>query len=178
MNLSTSSINETIKKLKELEKNIDKANDKIVNELSNLGLKEIQSNYSTTGYQDGNNDVSFFQKGSSRKRIIGVSGSQVLYNEFGTGTEGQNSSHPEKGKYGLRGYNTGPKIRQNNSDTSTASKFGIPKGGLYWIYNDGSQLIYTQGIPAGRQVYNAKKVLQKKKQEISKKVVGDAISKL
>ena len=178
ISLSSTDIKQTIKRLKQFEKNIKKADKEIVDQLSDLGLKEIQNNYNSTPFKDGNDDISYFQKGTDNKRSIGISGSQVLYNEFGTGTEGKNNSHPEKGKYGLKGYNTGPKIRENKSDTSTASKNGIPKGGLYWIYNRGSDLIYTQGIPAGKQVYNAKNVLQRKKQEISKKVVGDVISKL
>lgn len=178
MSLSTTSIKETIEKLKKLEQNLDKANEEIVDQLSDLGLNEIQNNYGNTLYRDGNNDVAYFQKGSRNKKVIGVTGSQVLYNEFGTGTEGSNNSHPEKGKYGLNAYNSGSKIRENKSDESTASQKGIAKGGLYWIYNNDGELVYTQGIPAGKQVYEAKKTLEKQKKEISKKVVGDAISKL
>ena len=51
-------------------------------------------------------------------------------------------------------------------------------GGLYWTYNKDGIKVYTQGIPAGKQVYNAAKRLQKEKEKISKKVVGDALSKL
>lgn len=178
MDLSTNGINHMIKRLEKFKKNLDKADEEMVKQLSELALEEIQTNYSMTPFKDGNDDVNFFITGTEKKKTVGVTGSQVLYNEFGTGTEGQNNPHPEKGEFGLRGYNTGSKIKQNTSDKSNATRLGIPEGELYWIYNKDGIAVYTQGIPAGKQVYNAKNTLQKRKKEISKKVVGDALSKL
>lgn len=178
LNLSSQEIKELIKKLENFKKEISKADAKIVKELSDLGLKEIEQNYAATPYKDGNDDVNFFTTGTEKKKKIGVSGTQVLYNEFGTGTEGESSPHPKKGEFGLNPYNSGKTIRRNNSENSTASQLGIPTGGLYWTYMDGSVKKYTQGIPAGRQVYMAANVLKKEKDKIVKKVVGDALSKL
>ena len=178
LNLSSQEIKELIKKLEKFKKEINEADIKIVKELSDLGLKEIEQNYASTPYKDGNDDVNFFATGTEKKKKIGVSGSQVLYNEFGTGTEGENSPHPKKGEFGLNSYNSGRTIRQNNSENSSASRLGIPTGGLYWTYMDGSVKKYTQGIPAGKQVYMAANVLKKEKDKIVKKVVGDALSKL
>lgn len=176
--LSNTGINQMINSLEKLKANLEKADEEIVKQLSDLCLNEIQKNYASTGFKDGNDDVYFFEKGTSKRKIVGVAGTQVLYNEFGTGTEGARSPHPEKNKYGLNPYNSGPKIKVNKSDTSTASQFGIGKGELYWIYDKNGIAVYTQGIPAGKQVYNARKTLQKKKKEITKKVVGDVLSKL
>lgn len=178
VNLSNQDITHLIKRLEKLQKELEKADSQIVKELSDLGLKAIESNYSTTPYKDGNEDVSFYSTGSEKKKKIGVTGSQVLYNEFGTGTEGQNSPHPKKGEFGLNGYNTGETIRQNNSENSSASRLGIPVGELYWTYREGNVKKYTQGIPAGKQVYLAAKMLKREKDKIVKKVVGDALSKL
>ena len=178
MELSSNSIKETIKKLIELQKDLGKADEEIVKQLSDFGLEEIQRNYANTPFKDGNEDVSFYKTGSPKKMSIGVTGSQVLYNEFGTGTEGANNPHPNKGEYGLNAYNSGKTIRQNNKNTSNATENGIPIGGLYWTYNNGGQKVYTQGIPAGKQVYMAAKAIQEEKEKISKKVVGDALSKL
>lgn len=178
MELSSSSIKDTIKKLKQFQKEMNKADEEIVEQLANLGLEEIQKNYANTPFKDGNDDIGFFKTGSAKRKSVGVAGSQVLYNEFGTGTEGANNPHPEKDNYGLNSYNSGRTIRKNNKNDSNATQNGIPVGELYWTYNSDGQKIYTQGIPAGQQVYKAAKVIQEKKKEISKKVVGDALSKL
>ena len=176
--LSKTGINKLIGKLEKLKKDLSKADEEIVKQLSGICLSEIQKNYASTGFKDGNDDVYFFEKGTSKRKIVGVAGTQVLYNEFGTGTEGEKKPHPEKKIYGLNPYNSGPTRKVNKSDTSTASQFGIGKGELYWIYDKYGIAVYTQGIPAGKQVYNARKTLQKKKKEITKKVVGDVLSKL
>ena len=178
VDLSNQSIKKLIYKLERFNKSIENADKKIVEELSNLALAEIQKNYSNTPYKDGNDDVSFYITGEEKKKKVGVTGSQVLYNEFGTGTEGEKSPHPEKGEFGLNSYNSGRTIRRNNNPNSSASRLGIPEGELYWTYRDGSIKKYTQGIPAGKQVYMAAKTVKKEKNEIIKKVVGDALSKL
>lgn len=178
INLSSNDISKTIKQLKKLKKDISNANKEIVNQLSELGLQEIQTNYSNTEYKDGNEDISFFETGTNNKKTIGVIGSQVLYNEFGTGTKGEQSPHPEKNNYSLNAYNSGKTIRRNQKNDSNASQEGIPEGELYWTYYINGQKHYTQGIPAGQQVYKAAKKLQEEKKKISKKVVGDVLSKL
>lgn len=179
VDLSTQSINSLIQKLENFKKQMKEADTKIVKELSDLGLNEIQKNYSETIYKDGNDDIGFFTSGNGKNRVtIGVVGSQVLYNEFGTGTEGENNSHPKKGEYGLNAYNSGGTIRKNNNAESSATRLGIPVGELYWTYKEGNVKKYTQGIPAGKQVYLAAKKMQKEKNKIVKKVVGDALSKL
>ena len=176
--LSSDDIKENIKKLQEFQKSLTNAGEEIVDKLCELGIEEIQTNYSQTPFKDGNEDVGFFIVGSSSKKKVGVSGSQVLYNEFGTGTAGERNPHPQKNDYSLNAYNSGKTIRRNQKENSNATQNGIPEGELYWTYIKDGQKYYTQGIPAGQQVYKTAKVLQKKKIEISKKVVGDALSKL
>lgn len=178
INLSSKNIKDTIKRLETLRKNINNSDEEIIKQLSELGLQEIQDNYSKTPFKDGNEDVGFFVTGSATDKKIGVSGSQVLYNEFGTGTKGERSPHPKKNDYGLNAYNSGKTIRRNMKQESNATQNGIPEGELYWTYIKDGQKHYTQGIPAGQQVYKAANKLQKEKTKIIKKVVGDALSKL
>lgn len=179
LDLSTQQINQMIKRLEKLKKELNKSSEEIVKELSEMGLQEIQSNYAATPYKDGNDDVGFFTSGNGKnRRTIGAVGTQVLYNEFGTGTEGANSPHPQKGDFGLNAYNSGKTIRPNNNANSSASQLGIPTGEMYWTYMDGNVKKYTQGIPAGKQVYLAAKKIQKEKNKVVKKVVGEALSKL
>lgn len=167
-NLSQSSIEEIKNKLLELQSNLEKASDKISNDMVDLFEKEIMTNYSSSPYTDGNDDVEFFKSKKDNKYKVGARGSQVLYREFGTGTEGLNAPHPIKEKYNLKGYNTGEKIRVNSKN-----------GELYWIYKDkDGKKVYTQGIPAGKEVYNASIILKGKKISIIKKRVSEALSKL
>lgn len=178
--LSVKGLKDLSKNVRGLKKDFKDLDTRIVEQLSDFTLQEIQKNFSATIYKDGNDDVSFFERGTSKKKIVGMMGTQVLYDEFGTGTEGQKSPHPLKEKYGLKPYNNraNTTIRTNNSPNSTASQFGIPLGALYWTYNDGGVKVYTTGIPAGNQVYNASVSLRKKKMEIIKKEVSDVLSKL
>jgi hypothetical protein len=177
--LSKEGLNNLLKKIDKLETELDKKNIKIVEELADYTLKEIQNNYSATPYKDGNEDMSYFSEKKNNIIKVGISGSQVLYNEFGTGEEGANDGHEMKGDFSLNPYNSGKTIRENTNADSTASQNGIPMGGLYWTYKDKQgNKVYTQGIPAGKQVFNASISLRKYKKKILKQEVSDVLSKL
>lgn len=159
--------------------NLNQLDSNIVNKLADFSLNEIQNNFSATDYKDGNDDVAFFKKGTKKSKTVGMSGTQVLYDEFGTGEEGAKSGHEMKGDFPLNPYNSGRTIRRNKNSESNATANGIPVGGLYWTYKDkNGQKRYTQGIPAGKQVLNAAIALRKQKNKIIKKEVSDALSKL
>lgn len=168
MNLSSSSVNEVISKLQLLKQELNQSNNGVVEDLSNLAKEQIENNYAASPYTDGNDDVEVFKVKTDKGIKVGAKGSQVLYREFGTGTEGLNSPHPMKNEFSLNAYNTGRKIKVNSKN-----------GELYWIYKDKSgKPVYTQGIPAGKEVYNAAVILKGKKYSIIKKRVGEALSKL
>ena len=69
---------------------------------------------------------------------VRVGGEQLLYDEFGTGDEGEKHPHPQKNKYGLNPYNSGEHIVHSNN-------------GNYWHYHNTK----TKGMKAGRFVYDA-----------------------
>lgn len=168
MQLSTASVNEIKNKLLQLQSNLDKAKELAIDDMANLALKEIKSNYAASPYTDGNDDIVFFKEKKENKTIVGVKGSQCVYREFGTGTEGLNAPHPMKSKFPLNDYNSGKKIKVNSNT-----------GKLFWIYKDkNGEKVYTQGIPAGKEVFNASIILKGKKYEIIRKRVGEALSKL
>lgn len=177
--LSIQSLQELQGKITNLKEGLEKTNTKIVGKMADYALQEIQNNFSATDYQDGNEDVSFFKRGSEKRVSVGTMGSQVLYDEFGTGTAGADDGHEMKGDFPLKPYNSGRTIRKNKSDESSATSKGIPVGGLYWTYKDkNGEKRYTQGIPAGKQVFNAVLALEKKKKEIIKQEVSEVLSKL
>lgn len=168
LELSKSGIIEAKEKLIKIQNNLEEANKNIINDMATLLEEQIKNNYASSPYTDGNDDVRFFKEKDDRKVIVGVKGGQVLYREFGTGTEGLNAPHPMKKNYKLNEYNTGRTIKVNSKN-----------GELFWIYKDKSgQPVYTQGIPAGKEVYNAATILKGKKISIYKKRVGEALSKL
>ena len=110
VSLSEKSLSELRKKIISLKDELPKVNAKIVDKLAEHALTEIQNNFSATDYQDGNEDVSFFKRGSGNKMTVGTMGSQVLYDEFGTGTAGANDGHEMKGDFPLKPYNNVYKV--------------------------------------------------------------------
>ena len=175
VDLSTKGLDNLSKKLEKFKTNLEKANTEIVDEIAEYGLKEIQTNFSTFDI-DGNEDVSFFKEGTNTHKKIGARGSQVLYVEFGTGTEGANNPHPLKSEFGLKGYNTGRTIR--SAKPYVSAKTGILVGEKFWTYKQNGQIVYTTGIPSGQGVYRASRSIKKIKSKIIKEKVGDALSKL
>ena len=167
VSLSEKGLNDLANKLMLLKYGLKEADDKIVKDMANLVKQEVSNNLASTPYKDGNNDAEAYSEIDGNRAEAGMRGSQVVYDEFGTGTKGENSPHPEKGKFSLKGYNTGPKIKVSK------------KGELFWIYKDEKgELIRTQGIPAGKQVFNASIMLKGRKLQIIKERVGEVISKL
>lgn len=161
--LSTVSIQNAIKKLNKLESDLKQTNQKIIEDMATFTENEVDKNLRLTFYKDGNEDAYAFKEIGDGEAIVGMRGSQVLYDEFGTGIIGAQNPHPEKGKYGLNSYASGSKINPNT---------------MYWKYYKDGKFHTTQGIPAGMQVYNAKNALLKRSKEITRERIGEALSKL
>ena len=175
--LSNQELNNLLKKINNLKTNLKESETKIKNNLADYTRTEIDNNISSTQFKDGNDDVKTFIETHDNKVKVGMRGSQVLYDEFGTGTQGESNRHPLKGKYGLAGYNTGRKIRK--ASVKVNENTGIPIGTKYWTYkNKQGETVFTTGIPAGKQVFNAAMSLRNKKMQIVKQEVSDALSKL
>ena len=150
-------------------KKIEKAPIEIIDELSDIALKEMERNYANAEYQAGEK-MDFKKSGSRTEKNVSMIGAQAWYSEFGTGTRGQTSPHPLKGKFTLNPYNSGKTIRPASAKVS--QKTGIPPGALYWTYMDeNGEIHYTQGIPAQKEVYNAAQVVKKKVKSVIKKEI-------
>lgn len=76
---------------------------------------------------------------------ITVEGPSVIYDEFGTGTEGANSPHPLHDYYPLNAYNSGASIQTNRN------------GDKYWVYwaDDIDRYVTSHGVPAGCFIYDS-----------------------
>ncbi len=164
MNLSSRSITETINQLKQLSSDVEKARKEVVKALVVRTGELIQENYNKTTEKPFNEDyvvkTIISEDGLSGSAL--AEGDSVLYAEFGTGEIGaRGQKHPERGKFPLNDFNSGPMV----------SKLINKKGEHYWFY-DGK---YTQGIPAGLQVYNALQTINNEKLKIARNVVRDVI---
>lgn len=156
--LSSQSIQETIRQLQTIKKNLKDCEEEIVNELVKSTVQWMNENYSNTTDRPFREDITVTSQIDGNKGKAIAQGSSVIYMEFGTGEIGKKSqSHPKRNEFGLRDFNSGPVVSKNINK----------KGEHYWFY-DGE---YTQGISAGLQVYNAAEKLKKEKISLAKKVV-------
>lgn len=167
INLSSNEIENLIKKIDNWSTMMNQVAEKSINETAEYGLKEIQKNYNAFPYTPMS-PIDFFKTGSKLEKTVGMRGPQALYTEFGTGTEGALDPHPQKDEFGLNAYNSGKTIRPVTKDVHEITM--IPEGELYWTYEDPEtgRIRYTQGIPAGKQVYLAYKSTVKKAPKIFK----------
>ena len=175
--LSSKDIRACIKKLKNLRDNIDKVADEIAQELAQQTAKQIDNNYRSlwfAGMSNSGKPLIGFEKYSNGWRAFARGGS-VFYDEFGTGDRGASDGHPLKGSFGLRPYNSGRTIRKANK---SSAEHGITSG-LYWTYKDiAGNIVYTNGVPSGKFMYNASIWLRKNYKKIAKEKVDDVLSKL
>lgn len=157
-NLSSQSINETIRQLQALKDNIkDTAND-VVEELVLSTESWINENYSATTERPFNEDYEVVHELDGNEGKVIARGGSVIYMEFGTGEMGKKGQeHPLRSEFPLNDFNSGPIVSTHINK----------RGEHYWFYAGE----YTQGIPAGLQVYNALEKLKKEKLTIARKVV-------
>lgn len=148
---------------------MQEASTAIIEDLANLALDEMQKNYSRGDlplHSHPREYMDFLKTGSDTEKTVSMVGPQAWYEEFGTGTYGEEQPHPIKGKFELNPYNSGSTIRPASEKVS--QKTDIPVGELYWTFKgENGEIYYTQGIPAQKEVYDAGQVVKEKIPEIS-----------
>ncbi len=160
--------------LAELAKKLEQASESILDEMADVGLKEMQNTYNAQPFKTPSySDMQFFIDKKEKMRTIKMQGPQAIYSEFGTGTLGERYPHPlEKGQFGLKPYNSGRTIRKANEQVNKIT--GIAVGELYWTYKDADgNTHYTQGIPAGKEGYNAGQTIRKQWKRIARKKIEE-----
>lgn len=171
--LGSKGITDLAKQVSDLRSKLTEASENIIDDLSKIALEEMQKNYNDFDYKSSN-DMSFEITGNRTSKKVSMIGPQAIYTEFGTGTKGGLNPHPQKNEFGLNPYNSGETIR--TATQSVQENHGIPEGTLYWTYrNEDGETIYTQGIPAGKQVYNAAKTVRKKSKKIIQKRIDEVL---
>lgn len=174
--LSENGINRLINQLYKFEKGLLNTQAKVIDDLAQNSVKKMEEVYSKSPVQDSTTML-FEVKGEPLKKEAIMYGYQALYDEFGTGTKGQENPHPTKQDFNLSPYNSGKTIRVNKSVNSQASKNNIPVGELYWTYTDvNGKKQYTQGIAAQKEGYIALQDTKKKMNNIIKKRITEALN--
>ena len=101
-----------------------------------------------------------------------MSGENAIYDEFGTGEQGLDNPHPMKEQFSLNPYNSGPTIFYNQF-AGRHQWYYRPMAGKPYFTKSGA----TEGIPAGKQMYNTLQNLNKIKRNIAvnetNKVIGE-----
>ncbi len=174
--LDTKELEKLQKKLDNWANSLNKAAENIVDDLANIGLDEMMKIYreAQQQYQDST-PMDFSITGNKNEKTVAMTGQQAIYDEFGTGTIGEQSDHPPKEGYGLNPYNSGKTIRKNKGNNTRASQNGIPVGGLYWTYKNNGEKIYTQGIPAQKEGHDSFKKVIKEAPSVIKKRIEEVI---
>lgn len=167
LSLDPYEIKKAIEKLKYLENSIPDLSKRIVESVANEGLQYLNNEYATTPSNNSVdiNTIKRYTEQTSTGYNIVAEGEEVLYAEYGTGEQGASNPHPEKAGHGLNDYNSGPVVSTH-----------INKNGRHYWFHKGE---YTEGIPSGKQMFNTRNHIKNKViPEISKKMVGDLLSKL
>ena len=179
--LSEASVSDAIQRLKTLQDNIQVANEMIVEELVSKG--EEQANFyhntaATQGVVDTYIDSDLQLNGRKSNGNIYMTGPSAVYFEFGTGEEGASSGHPLKWQTNVRlnAYNSGPFVSRHINKAGRHYWF-IPKN-KYWsespyVKENG----YTEGIPAGKVMYDTTRYIRFIKNTVVKKNLEGAIKK-
>ena len=178
IHISTNDINNTIKSLESLSNSLKKLETDIPMEVAQLGLEYLNKQYASTPSDENIGKINTNISKTLNGYNILASGKDVIYAEFGTGDKGESSPHKEKSKYQLKGYNSGKYIRSVNPNNSKLAEHGITSG-KYWTYSKNGEIIYTQGIPAGMQMFNTSNYLRSTGiKTILDKKASDVLSKL
>lgn len=178
IDLAKGELKSFISRVKHFKKEAPATRRKIISDLKAEGLSQISRSLSSSNYIASEPSELYAKTYQDGSAAIGISGTQAIYDEYGTGTIGERNPHAEKGISGLKPYNSGDTIRPNKRDTSNATAQGIPVGEKYWTYKLNGKKIYTQGRPAGMHVYKAKMRIKRYIKRITQKRVKEWLSKL
>ena len=156
--LSTASIDEAIKQLKAYRDSLDAKKDKLLEMLSEIGVREASVRFTTAMY-DGVNDTDVTLKDIANGYAIVAKGHAVFFIEFGAGVyHNPGEPYPDprpSGIVGIGEYGKGHGKRQA------------------WGYKDESgELVITHGNPAAMPMWYASEEMRSKIAKIAKEVFG------
>lgn len=149
--LSVSSLKRLLANVREYQKKVEEAPQKLVRSLAEYGEREIDRNIDGITDKDGNVLATAGRYAFDDTGFAYMEGEQSAYLEFGTGFKGKLSPHPGASDAGWE-YGVGPTIRETSS------------GKKMWRYrlSGTGQYRFTEGIPAQMPVLNATNSIRKR----------------
>ena len=166
INVDETNVKDVIKALQNMLNDVNKISDSALKEIASKGETYLDAQY-VSRFKDPNiTDISTSFRKTSDGYALVSKGKDVVYEEFGTGDEGASHPHPVKSNYNLNDYNSGEYIRnvsdydENSYVYDDLQEIGI-KSGKFWIYSKNDILYYTQGVPAGQEMWRTRNELIK-----------------
>lgn len=177
--LTPSGIEKAIRELNSLKKKVDDLPYLLTQEIANDAANFLKEQYANRPYSLVNNTYNAKAKSIDPPETpnidiiptqyghqIVATGKDILYDEFGTGEVGKSTATGDflkyRGQFNLNDYNSGKFVSKNINQY----------GRHYWFYNGN----YTEGIPAGKQVFNTRNyILNEGIKKATKKVMGDLL---
>lgn len=161
-------VKDVIKALQSMLSDVDKIADEALREIVSKGETYLDARYVSRDKDPNISDISTSWKKDSDSYILEARGKDVVYEEFGTGDEGQAHQHPVKSilksKYSLKDYNSGAYIRdvsdydENSYAYDDLQEMGITSG-KFWRYMKDGTLYYTQGVRSGQEMWDTRNEL-------------------
>ncbi len=162
--ITLDNVDNVIRSLQKLEKDIDWIAQLLVSDILEDGVKYAKEQYSARERDPNISDINVNYSTKDTNGELYAYGKDVVYEEFGTGDRGEQNQHPVKSKYNLNDYNSGRTIR-NVDDVleGTPAKedldtIGISSG-KYWTYKKDGTTYYTQGVPSGQEMWKTRNYL-------------------
>lgn len=177
LHLSTYGVTDFIKRIKFFESDMEDASIAIVNKLVDDGTSianQLNDLAPKSGEVD-NDIIPVHSKVSTNGKAMGsitMQGENAVYDEFGTGEQGADHPHPLKNNFNLNPYNSGPTIFYNQF-AGRYQWFYRPMAGRPYFTKHGA----TEGIPAGKQMYETAQTLKKEKYKIASSIVNEYLEK-
>lgn len=158
LSLSSKSISEAVKELEEFKKTLAVKQQKMLEKLGEIGVKEASLRFTTAMY-DGTNDSSVELRPIDKGYAIVATGRAVAFIEFGAGVyhnPGEPYPNPRpEGIVGIGEYGQG---------------YGKRKA---WGFRDDSgELVITRGNPAAMPLWYGSEEMKKKILQVAKEVFG------
>lgn len=139
--------------------------------METIQKKYIENLNNISSYEHGSSDIRTYITDTKKGYVVHVSGKDVLYQEYGTGTRGLRKPHPAHKRDGMNPYGSGRNIihmgeKNNGKETPYWYKLyrdfpgylpndfndeAIRATDYVWRHNK----IITKGLPAGRFIYDS-----------------------
>lgn len=167
--ISVWGVDHLLTKFSNLEKELPKKVDEIMETIGNVGIDEADAAYRTAIY-DGDNDVTVIQQpvwvDKHRMQVV-ATGKTVSFIEFGTGIM-YPDNHPDAAKMGaVRGS-----YGQHRGRFTTWLYDGNPGTNGELVTFTSRPLVVTHGNPANRCLYHASRRMREELPKVAKKVMA------